>query len=748
MEQTRLKEEKSRFGEQYRKGDFAAAAETAARIMREFPDSPSGYYYALVLETKNFRVAGDREKTAALYARFAERADKTLAEKYGGLLDGLNGAKKEPVKKSAAAPVAAKKRFSLSGLLLSLIALLFAAAWALSFGSFKTFSEPDTFYQTAKWQENMYDTVVFKLTLNEEDGEITDNCLVDGVWVNIGGIDRASTASSASITVSSATSASNSFSTGFGGGAKTVPNTFDSVGKWIRLSQSTSTSTVSPRVYYQLATKSELKYNEVMFLDRNGKKIAAEVVYAGPNENPNAKLGDLIKSELYADRIAAAAKTLDEQDKFLLSAVNGGTYERENYTGMLTEREAAVLDSVRNILSGENGYTEETSNAFGLQLIAAGVAVFGGNAFGLRFVPMLFTLGTIVLMYFFAKRLFGSERAGLAAALLFAAGGYALSAATLGATEAIFVFFALLSVHFIAEFYKNAGKANKRAYAYLALSGAGYALAVSVKTQGIFLLVGLAAVFCFALYRQYKAAKARGVGNAAAAARTRSLFVVVFLAAFILGAAVWTALTFLFSYNVYFVESGLSAGAFLQRFFAAPFTEISTKYAAHNASNVLGWLISHQAEQLSSAKFFFGNTVLSLLALFSFIYSTVYVIYAYISKSEYKSDFFKKQVVLPYFVLTAAFLSAWIYAAFAPQAFVSGFSAASVFYYAFIVLAARLLVSQENKTVTLMGEKAGVSTAVYAAIVLFAVVLGVFSYAKYAGIALAQYPLDFASMRW
>ena len=64
------------------------------------------------------------------------------------------------------------------------------------------------------------------------------------------------------------------------------------------------------------------------------------------------------------------------------------------------------------------------------------------------------------------------------------------------------------------------------------------------------------------------------------------------------------------------------------------------------------------------------------------------------------------------------------------------------------MLAARLLVSQENKTVTLMGEKAGVSTAVYAAIVLFAVVLGVFSYAKYAGIALAQYPLDFASMRW
>lgn len=753
MERNQLKEEKRKFGELYKNGDFAAAEETAALIMREFPDSPSGYYYALVLETKNFRTAGNKTKTAALYAEFAARAEKPLADKYGRLLEKLNAEEPAPVKAQPSEAIS-KKRFSLAGLLLSVVCVLFAAASVLSFGSFKTFAQPDTSYQTAEWAGGLYDSVVYKLTLNEENGKITEKCLVDGVWLNIGGIDRSSKEKTASVTVSTATSESGTFSVNFGGGAKSVSNAFDSVGKWVRLTEFKSTSVTSPRVYFQLSTKNELKYNEVMFLDRNGKKIEAEVVYAGPNENPSAKLGDLIKSDVYADRVKAAAKTLDEQDKFLLSAVEGGLYKTENYTGKLTEKESAVLDSALNILSGENGYTEETSNAFGLQLIAVGVAIFGGNAFGLRFMPMLFTLGAIVLLYFFAKRLFGSEWAALAAAFLFAIGGYALSAATLGTTDMIFAFFALLSVYFVTAFYQNAAKQNKRAYAYLALSGAAYALSVSVKTHGIFLLAAILVVFGFALFKQYKTAKKRmeraGEGTkeiSYAYARSRNLYVVTFLLSFLIGAAVWIALTFLFSFNVYFA-AGSSVGTFLDRFFAAPFSEIATQYSAHNQTNVLGWLIGYQAEKLSASKFYFGNTVLSLLALFSFIYSTVYVVYAYISKSESKTEFFKTQVFLPYVVLTAAFLCTWVFAAFSSQAFASGFTLSSVFYYAFIVLAARLLVSQEGKARSVGGVKVGVSTAIYAVIVLFALVLGVCAYAKYAGIALASYPLDFAAMRW
>lgn len=754
MDKNRLSEEKRRFNELYKNGDFAAAREVADGIMRDFPDSPSGWYYGLVLETKNFRVPGDREKAAALYASFAERAEKPTAEKYGRLLEECNRAAEKPAalsEEQTAAPAVRNSRFSLCGLLLGILCVLFAAASVLSWGTFRMFSEPYTCYQATRWDNGAYDSVVYKLTLNE--GQDNKKVVVSSVWLNLGGIDHESGAASASIMLTSATGSTSAFTSGFGGGAKSVPNVNSSVGNWIKLADMTSTST--SRVYYMLSTKNELSYNEVVFLDNNGKKIEAEIFCAGPNEKPTDKLGELIKSDIYDYKAEAAAATLDEQDTFSVSAVGAnGVYANEYYTGRLTEREILTLDSVRNILSGDSGYTDETVNAFGLQLIAVGVALFGGNSFGLRIVPMLFAIGTIVLMYFFMKRLFSSSAAGLAAAFLFAISGYALSSATLGSVEAIYVFFCLLSVFFMSNFYTGATKQNKRSFVYLALSGAAYALAVSVKTNALFLLLGLAVIFVFALVKQNKAAKRRAekAGDGAkeiayGCLRTRNLYVTTFLIAFVLGAAVWVALTFLFSYGVYFGAS-VSAGSFLKDFFAAPFVAADTGYAANNKTNVLGWLIGYQAEKLSSYKYFFGNTALSVLALFSFIYSTVYVAYSYISHSaESKTSAFAKNVFTPYLVLTAGFLAAWIYAAFGTQT-ASGFSLGSVFYLGFIVLALRLLSAQEKRTVSVGGVKAGISAAIFAAVVLFALILGVFSYARYAGIALESYPLPFAAIRW
>ena len=58
-----------------------------------------------------------------------------------------------------------------------------------------------------------------------------------------------------------------------------------------------------------------------------------------------------------------------------------------------------------------------------------------------------------------------------------------------------------LSAFFMALFYRKVAKQNASSYLSLALSGAAYALAVSVKTHAIFLLAGLIVVFAFALYK-------------------------------------------------------------------------------------------------------------------------------------------------------------------------------------------------------------------------------------------------------
>lgn len=754
MENYTLSEAKKLFGKLYKKGRTEEAALVAKEITEKSPEAVSGYYYSLVLATDNFKTYGDAEKTQALYDLFAARADEATAKKYGDKLKALKEApraEKFAEKPAAAAAVKAdKKGFNLFGLLLGVLCVLFAAASVFSMGSFKAFSEPYKYYQTTVWEKDYYDSVVYKLTLNRDADN--DKVLIGSVWLNIGGRNYDTDSATSTVWLSTATSETASFTESYGGGSKNISNSRSDVGSWIKLATMDSKS--DSRVYYMLSTRSEIKYNEVAFVDQNGKRIDAEVLYAGANPKKTGVLNDLIKSDDYAANKAAAAATLDEQSKFDAGRIEGDRYAAEAYTGRLTEYEVDILESARNILSGEGSYTDVTSNAFGLQLISIGVAIFGGNTFGVRFMPMLFAIGTIVLTYFFGRRLFGSDAAGLIFAFLYAIGGYALSGATLGSVNAIFVFFALLAVYFMTGFYNDAAKQNKSAYVQLVLSGAAYALAVSVKMHALYILFGLAVIFGFAMFKQYKvykrrAAKAEGGEVRYAYERSKNLYYMFALLMFVLVAAVWTALTFLFSWNVFSASSG-SVGSFIGRAFASLTAGIPTSYAAHNSTNILGWLVGYQAEKLSASKFFFGNSVLSVLALFSLIYSVVYIVYAYSFKSaEIKTSAFRKEVLAPFVVLASCFFGTWLLSLIGGNAVASGFALPSVFYYGFVVLAARLLTKQENKTIYRIGRlEAGITETVFAVIVAFALVIGLLALPKYLGVALESYPLSFAAIRW
>ena len=751
MENYKLSEAKKLFESLYKDKKKEEAAQIAREIMEKSPEAVSGYYYALVVETDNFKKAGDEKVVAELFEKFSAVADEATAKKYADKLEALKKAAEEKPKKAAAEPKEEVKaaKTGVFGWLLALLCVFFAAASVLSMGSFKAFSEPYTYYQTSVWEKDHFDSIVYKLTLNRDADD--KKVLVDSVWLNIGGKNYDSDESTFTVWLTTATSLTASFTTSYGGGSKNISNSRSDVGNWVKITNITSSS--DSRIYYMLSTKSEVKYNEVAFVDQNGKRIDAEVVYAGANPKESGVLGDLIKSEDYTANKAAAAKTLDEQDKFNVSKISEGFYVRDNYAGKLTEYETDLLESARNVLSGQGGYTDATSNAFGVQLIAVGVALFGGNTFGLRFMPMLFAIGTIILVYFFAKRLFSSNAVALIAAFLYAVGGYALSGATLGSTVSIFVFFALGAVYFMTGFYKNVVKQNASAYVQLILSGAFYALAVSVKMHALYLLAGLAVVFGFAMYKQFAAYKARsGKDNDAdvryAYERAKNLYYMFALLMFVLAAAVWTALTFVFSWNVYFAGSS-SAGDFIGKIFASLTANIPTSYTAHNSTNILGWLVGYQAEKLSSLKFFFGNTVLSVLALFSLIYCAVYVIYAYAFRSaEIKTAAFKKNVLTPFVVLASCFFATWLLSMIGGNAFASGFSLSSVFYYMFIVLAAKLLAAQETKTQYRVGKlELNITYTIYGVVVLLALIAAVFALPCVWGLDYNS-PLLITAIRW
>ena len=100
-------------------------------------------------------------------------------------------------------------------------------------------------------------------------------------------------------------------------------------------------------------------------------------------------------------------------------------------------------------------------------------------------------------------------------------------------------------------------------------------------------------------------------------------------------------------------------------------------------------------------------------------------------------------------VLASCFFGTWLLSLIGGNAVASGFALPSVFYYGFVVLAARLLTKQENKTIYRIGRlEAGITETVFAVIVAFALVIGLLALPKYLGVALESYPLSFAAIRW
>ena len=65
MENYTLSEAKKLFASLYKDGKKEEAALLAREIMEKSPEAVSGYYYALVVETDNFKKPGDDSRGAA-----------------------------------------------------------------------------------------------------------------------------------------------------------------------------------------------------------------------------------------------------------------------------------------------------------------------------------------------------------------------------------------------------------------------------------------------------------------------------------------------------------------------------------------------------------------------------------------------------------------------------------------------------------------------------------------------------------
>lgn len=737
MQEFNLKDQKQIFKTAFAAGDFETAKAASESIIENAPESVYGYYYALVLMTDNFTsLKNANESFEETFQKFLSLSTEETANKYVEKVETLKKAKAAEVKKQKSQKpkkTAKQKLNKLCLCVVSAICFVFLLGVIIPSAIYSA-NSPSSSYQSVKWDSGDYDSVIFELTKDTDNGDES----VGDIWLNLG---TANGKTEVSFHVTSNTlGLTNSYYTTYGGGEKTLTVDTDNSGGWVRLTTMTATSSSSFRKYFQISTKQEVRINEVVFLNQDGKVIKAEVKYAGPNKNANStsEPSSTITSKIYDYRVKAAAALLDEQDKFDYSCVKDGVYSTKY--AALSQREAVTLESVLNILYGGD-FVDDTVNPFGLQLISVGVAIFGGNVLGLRIIPALFSVATILLIFFIGRKIFANDYSGLIFAALYAISGFALSLAGFGGIDAIFVFFALLSVAFMYKFYDKvlSRRTGFKYYLPLMLSGIFFAVALSVKMQALFVLVALIVIFVLALVKQSKLKALSGYEYE----RKFNLSLVTFIISFLVAGVVWTGLTYVLSISVYSnYYAGTTFGGMIRKIFSMPSRTVATAYSTQNASNIFANLLGYKAEKLSASHYLFGNTVISALALFSFVYCTAYVVYSLCGKE--RAVEFKKTALIPYLALAIPFVITWALSALDANCALSTFALPSIFYIGFIVLALNNLAKLGKKVY----KEVSVAHIAFGAVALFALVVFGFAVVKYLGIAVSTYPLNIGAFRW
>ncbi|WP_410499277.1 phospholipid carrier-dependent glycosyltransferase [Chitinibacter sp. S2-10] len=196
---------------------------------------------------------------------------------------------------------------------------------------------------------------------------------------------------------------------------------------------------------------------------------------------------------------ADAAALIDEQDKTVaLSTAYNGMYFDEVYHAR----------SAWEILQGIDA-TENTHPPLGKILIAFGVWLFGMNPFGWRFTGVMFGIAMLPVFFGLSRRVFRSENFALLATGLLALDFMHFTQTRIATIDTYGVFFILASSYWMLRWMQQepATQDWKTDIKSLLLCGTMFGLGAASKWIVLYHGVGLAFLYCWNLWRQYKVAQ-------------------------------------------------------------------------------------------------------------------------------------------------------------------------------------------------------------------------------------------------
>ena len=312
----------------------------------------------------------------------------------------------------------------------------------------------------------------------------------------------------------------------------------DALYRWVHPFTMTSHPSVSTYRYWKIAaTGSNIRLGEVLFIGRptdsttesNQSRyiIPASVRSATPNAGEKAeeavvKAGSLLDGDLNKQVRAYIDSLAEEETRGTVAypaedmipadpSTSYDTFTKEEIYSLLTITEMRVGNVFTTNDSGVDTniyHIDGVYNTLGMCVVALGTEMFGVNPFGLRFMPMMFSFGILVLGYFFVQRLFKSDRAGFIFAVLYALCDLSFSLGHVGTPLTAGLFFVLLAAYCVDSFYRRGMKrVGFMGLAPLLFGGLSAAAAICVNGAMLIPVLGVCGLYVAGMIRQQKANK-------------------------------------------------------------------------------------------------------------------------------------------------------------------------------------------------------------------------------------------------
>lgn len=393
--------------------------------------------------------------------------------------------------------------------------------------------------------------------------------------------------------------------------------------------------------FIKITTSQSFDFDEIILLDKNDKRINAECI--------GGFIGGKFKS---VDEYPELAAVCDGQNAFAFNSKN-----------ILSDKEESILGLARNLYSYEGYYLSEKATPLGALICCLGTVFFGNSAFGMRFMPFLFTFATLISVYFFAKKLFGSELYGIFAEVVWLLCGMCLALCGTGYPTAIALFFVVWAYYNAYVFYTDKSDSH-RFYRYRSLFICGVLISFAGAVD-IFALTALPALLFFCLFASIKEILSVNKEYKSASGLQKEYLREQYtktLSYSIIGNALslvaMPCLYLLISYGIFtpIYTDYYGTGSII----SAMFSNLSAIVAANNGSFVLGWLVglsSETATGIAPRIISANKAMIAACFALELIFSLLYILNAKkkITNRELAaaiSTDFKTKFILLAFVLT------------------------------------------------------------------------------------------------